>query len=58
VADTAAVQCTDHGTEGLSQTAVSEWHSRFKVSPQMSVEDDERSGRPCTSKMTENVEKI
>jgi hypothetical protein len=45
------------GEHSLSRTAVFEWHSHFKVS-QVSVEDDERSGRPSTSKMTENVEKI
>jgi hypothetical protein len=45
------------GEHSLSWTAVSEWHSRFKAS-QMSVEDDECSGRPSTSKTTENVEKI
>jgi hypothetical protein len=33
---------------------VFEWHSRFKAG-RVSVEDDERSGRPNTSKMTENV---
>jgi hypothetical protein len=38
-------------------TAVFIWHSRFKAG-QVSVEDDERSGWPSTSKMTENVEKI
>jgi hypothetical protein len=32
-------------------------NSRFKVG-RVSVEDDERSGRPSTSKKTENVEKI
>jgi hypothetical protein len=31
-----------------------EWHSRFKAG-RVSVEDDERSGQPSTSKMTENV---
>jgi hypothetical protein len=36
---------------------VFQWHSRFKAG-QVSVEDDERSGRPGTSKTTENVEKI
>jgi hypothetical protein len=41
----------------LSWTAVFEWHSRFKAS-RVSVENDERLGRPSTSKMTENVEKI
>jgi hypothetical protein len=40
----------------LSQTAVFEWHSHFKAG-QVSVEDDERSGRPSTSKTTD-VEKI
>jgi hypothetical protein len=41
----------------LSRTAVSEWHSHFKAG-QVSVEDDERSGRSNTSKTTENVGKI
>jgi hypothetical protein len=41
----------------LSPTAVFEWHSRFKAG-RVSVEDDERSGRPITSKTTENVKKI
>jgi hypothetical protein len=45
------------GEHSVSRTAVFEWHSRFKAS-RMSVEDDERSGRPSTSKMTENVAKI
>jgi hypothetical protein len=44
------------GEHSLSRTAVFEWHSRFKVG-QVSVEDDERSERPSTSKTTENVEK-
>jgi hypothetical protein len=34
-----------------------EWRSRFKVSG-VSVEDDERSGRPSTSETTENVDKF
>jgi hypothetical protein len=41
----------------LSRTAVFEWHSRFKAS-RVSVEDDQHSGRPSTSKTTENVEKF
>jgi hypothetical protein len=45
------------GEHSLSRTAVFEWHSRFRAS-QVSVEDDERSGRPSTGKMTENFEKI
>jgi hypothetical protein len=43
------------GEHSLSQTAVFEWHSRFKAGQ---VEDDERSEQPSTSKTTENVEKI
>jgi hypothetical protein len=45
------------GEHSLSQTAVFEWHSHFKAD-RVSVEDDEGSGRPSTSKMTKNVEKI
>jgi hypothetical protein len=41
----------------LSLAVVFKWHSLFKAS-QVSVEDDKRSGRPSTSKMTENIEKI
>jgi hypothetical protein len=44
------------GEHSLSRTVVSEWHSRFKAS-RGSV-DDECSGRPSTSTMTENAEKI
>jgi hypothetical protein len=49
--------CEALGEHSLSQTAVFEWHSRFKAS-QVSVEDDERSEQSSTSKTTENVEKI
>jgi hypothetical protein len=41
----------------LSSTELSEWHSRFKVG-QVSAENNERLGRPNTSKMTENAEKF
>jgi hypothetical protein len=44
------------GEHSLSRTAVFEWHSRFKAG-RLSVEDNERSERPNTSKMTENVKK-
>jgi hypothetical protein len=44
------------GEHSLSRTAFSEWHSPFKSS-QVSVEDDECSGQPGSSKMTENVKK-
>jgi hypothetical protein len=43
------------GEHSLSQTAVFEWHSHFTAGQ---VSDDERSGQPCTSKTTENVDKI
>jgi hypothetical protein len=45
------------GQHSSSRTAVFEWHSHFKAG-QVSVEDDECSGRPSTSKTTEDVEKF
>jgi hypothetical protein len=45
------------GEHSLSWAVVFEWHSHFKAG-RVSDEDDERSGRPSTSKTTENVEKI
>jgi hypothetical protein len=47
----------DFGEHYLSRTEFFEWYSRFKAG-RMLVEDDERSGWPCISKMTENVERI
>jgi hypothetical protein len=41
----------------LSQTTVFEWYLCFKAG-QMSVEDDECSGQPSSSKTTKNAEKI
>ena len=38
----------------LGRTQVFEWHARFK-SERGSVEDEARSGRPITSKMTEKI---
>jgi hypothetical protein len=55
--ETLEMFCEAFGECSLSQTVVFEWYSRFKASP-VSIEDDERSGQPSTSKMTENVEKI
>jgi transposase len=49
--------CEAFGEHSLSRVVVFQWHSRFKAG-QVSVEDDERSGRPSNSKMTENAEKI
>jgi hypothetical protein len=42
------------GEHSLSRTVAFEWHSHFKAG-QASVEDDESSGQPSMSKMTENV---
>jgi hypothetical protein len=41
----------------LSRIAVFEWHSRFTAG-RVSIEDDEYSGRPSTSKTTESAEEI
>lgn len=41
----------------LGRTQVFEWHARFK-SGRESVEDEERPGRPITSKTPEKVERI
>jgi hypothetical protein len=40
----------------MSSTHVFEWHKRF-VEGREEVEDDERTGRPSSSKTKENVEK-
>lgn len=45
------------GNDTLSKTNVYVWHERFR-SGRESVEDDERSGRPSTSKTDENIDKI
>jgi hypothetical protein len=49
--------CDAFGEHSLSQTVVSESHSHF-MARRVSVEDDEHSGQPSTSKTTENVEKF
>jgi hypothetical protein len=55
--ETVEMLCEAFGEHSLSRAAVFEWHSRFKAD-RVSVEYDEHSGRPSTSKTTENVEKI
>jgi hypothetical protein len=45
------------GEHSLSRTAVFERHSHFRAS-RVLIEGDRCSGRPSTSKMAENVEKI
>jgi uncharacterized cysteine cluster protein YcgN (CxxCxxCC family) len=55
--ETLKMLCKAFGEYSLSQTAVSEWHSRFKAG-QATVKDDKCSRRPRTSETTENVEEI
>jgi hypothetical protein len=55
--ETLEMLCEAFGEHSLSWTVVFESHSRSKAG-RVSDEDDERSGRPSTSKMIENVEKI
>lgn len=45
------------GNDSLKKTAVYQWHERFTLGRE-SVEDDERSGRPSTSKTDENIAKV
>ncbi|KYM82852.1 Cytochrome b [Atta colombica] len=45
------------GSNTLKKTAVYEWHKRFK-SGRESVEYDECSGKPSTSKTDENINKV
>ena len=45
------------GDISLGRSTVFEWHVRFK-SGRESIKDDERTGRPTTSKTNENVEKF
>jgi hypothetical protein len=56
-AETLEMLCEAVWEHSLSQTAVFEWHSRFKAG-RVSLKDDEHSGRPSTIKTIENVEKI
>ena len=45
------------GNYALGRTQTFEWLSRFK-NGRMSLEDDERSGRPSSGMTPENVEKV
>ncbi|XP_033213941.1 uncharacterized protein LOC117171005 [Belonocnema kinseyi] len=45
------------GSYALKKTAVYQWHERFKNGRE-SINDDDRSGRPSTSKADENVDKV
>ena len=46
-----------YGDSAMIKTRVYEWYKRFQDGRE-DVEDDERPGRPCTSKNDENVEKV
>jgi len=43
-----------YGDDTMSRTRLFEWHRRFKEE----VEDDHRSGRPSTSRIEENVQRV
>jgi len=46
-----------YGEHALSRAQVFRWHKAFLDGCE-SVEDEPHSGRPCTSKMDENVTKV
>ena len=46
-----------YGDTALKKSAVSDWFSRFK-NGQETLEDDQRSGRPSTSRTEEMIEKV
>ncbi|XP_016662368.1 protein GVQW3-like [Acyrthosiphon pisum] len=48
---------TVYGDEALEKTAVYDWFKRLK-NGQESLEDEERSGQPSTSKNDETIEKV
>jgi hypothetical protein len=47
----------DYGESTMKKTSFHEWYKRFQDGRE-DVEDDERSGRPSTSIMDENVKKV
>ena len=46
-----------YGDSSMSRTRVFEWHKQF-VEGMEDVEDDPKSGRPCTSTTDTNIEKV
>jgi len=46
-----------YGEHALSRTRVFRWYKAF-LDGRESVEDEPRSGRPCTSKTDDNVTKV
>uniref|UniRef100_A0A8C4Q4B9 Mos1 transposase HTH domain-containing protein n=1 Tax=Eptatretus burgeri TaxID=7764 RepID=A0A8C4Q4B9_EPTBU len=46
-----------NGEETMSRTCAFEWHKRFKEGRE-EVEDNPQSGRPSTSRMADNIERV
>ena len=46
-----------YGDSSMSRTRVFEWHKRF-VESREDVEDDPKSGKPCTSTTDTNIEMV
>ena len=46
-----------YGDDAMGQSSVFEWHKLFREGREQ-VEDDQRSGRPSTSKSDENLVKV
>ena len=46
-----------HGDSSMSRTRVFEWHKQF-VQGREDVEDNPKSGRPCTSTTDTNIKKV
>ena len=46
-----------YGDSSMSRTRVFEWHKQF-VEGREDVEDDPKSGRPCTSTTDTNIKKV
>lgn len=46
-----------YGVPAMKKKSVYEWYKRFQ-NGNVDVEDDERSGRPSTSEIYDNVQKV
>ena len=49
--------CVVYGDSSMSRIRVFDWHKQF-VEGREDVEDDPKSGRPCTSTPDTNIEKV
>ena len=56
-AESLKMLCDVYGDSSMSRTRVFEWHKRF-VEGRKDVEDDPKSGRPCTSTTDTNIKKV